>query len=154
LNPINRFSKWLVIVSVLLALVACGASPAGTPVPAGCVAGGPEKEVTLDSGLKYADLLVCEGRAAQKGDTVSVNYVGMFTDGKEFDSSANAGRPFQFQLGAQQVIAGWDLGLVGMKVGSKRRLIIPPNLGYGSTGQGSIPPNATLVFDVELVSIP
>jgi peptidylprolyl isomerase len=154
LNPLNRFSKWLLIVSTALALAACGASPAGTPVPVGCVAGGPEKEVTLESGLKYADLLVCDGRVAQKGDTVSVNYVGMFTDGREFDSSANAGRPFQFQLGAQQVIAGWDLGLVGMKVGSKRRLIIPPNLGYGSTGQGSIPPNATLVFDVELVSIP
>lgn len=155
LNQLNRFSIWLLIVSGIFVLNACSAAPAAsTSIPAGCVAGSPEKEVSLESGLKYADLLVCEGRAAQTGDTVSVNYVGMLTDGSEFDKSANAGKPFQFTIGKREVIAGWDQGIVGMKVGSKRRLIIPPNLGYGSAGQGSIPPNATLVFDVELVSIP
>ena len=94
-----------------------------------------------------------ELKAAKVGDTISMNYVGMLSDGTVFDSSANARRAFKFQLGVGEVIQGWDLGIVGMKVGSKRRLIIPPELGYGASGAGPIPPNATLIFEVELIEI-
>lgn len=94
------------------------------------------------------------GEGAKNGQTVVVHYTGMFTDGKVFDSSIPRGQPFPVKLGAGMVIAGWDKGLVGMKVGEKRRLTIPPELGYGAAGAGGvIPPNATLVFDVELLKI-
>jgi FKBP-type peptidyl-prolyl cis-trans isomerase FkpA len=91
---------------------------------------------------------------AKKGDMISVHYTGTLTDGTKFDSSVDRGTPFDFQLGAGMVIAGWDQGLVGMKVGEKRRLTIPASLGYGAQGAGGvIPGNATLIFDTELVSI-
>jgi FKBP-type peptidyl-prolyl cis-trans isomerase len=99
------------------------------------------------------DLVVGTGATAVAGDTVTVNYVGTFTDGTVFDSSYVRGQPFTFQVGVGQVIAGFDQGVLGMKVGGKRRLTIPPSLAYGSQGSGSIPPNATLKFDVDLVSI-
>ena len=94
-------------------------------------------------------------RIVKKGDTISVQYTGKLTDGTKFDSSYDhGGTPFTFTVGAEQVIKGWDLGLIGTKVGEKRTLTIPPTLGYGSRGAGAaIPPNATLIFDVELVSI-
>ena len=94
------------------------------------------------------------GEGAKTGQTVVVHYTGMFTDGKVFDSSIPRGQPFPVTLGSGMVIAGWEKGLVGMKVGEKRRLTIPPELGYGAAGAGGvIPPNATLVFDVELLKI-
>ncbi len=109
---------------------------------------------TTESGLKYEDLNEGTGQAAKSGDTVDVHYTGWLTNGTKFDSSVDRGKPFSFQLGAGRVIKGWDEGVAGMKVGGKRKLTIPPNLGYGSRGAGGvIPPNAELVFDVELLKI-
>jgi len=109
-------------------------------------------ETTSSSGLKYEDLAVGEGEQAKAGQTVTVHYTGWLVDGKKFDSSKDREQPFSFTLGRGQVIKGWDEGVQGMKVGSKRKLTIPAALGYGSRGAaGVIPPNATLIFEVELL---
>jgi FKBP-type peptidyl-prolyl cis-trans isomerase len=115
------------------------------------------KPVELADGLKYTDTKVGDGPVAEKGYIVSVNYTGWLykngAKGAEFDSSSKAGKPITFRLGAGQVIKGWDEGLSGMKTGGKRTLIIPSQLAYGASGSGGvIPPNATLIFEVELVS--
>ena len=111
------------------------------------------KEVVTASGLRITDLVVGDGAEAISGEVVSVNYRGTLTNGKEFDSSYGRG-PFQFPLGAGRVIRGWDEGVAGMKVGGKRKLVIPPDLAYGERGAGGvIPPNATLVFEVELLGV-
>src|SRR4030081_2087595 len=111
-------------------------------------------EVTTPSGLKYEDLVEGKGDAAKMGETVSVHYPGWLTDGEKFDSSKDRGQPFSFPLGAGRVIKGWDEGVQGMKVGGKRTLVIPPDLGYGARGApGAIPPNATLKFEVELLEV-
>lgn len=121
-------------------------SPTATPVPG--------KLIKLPSGLEIQTLVPGTGAEVKSGDTVAVNYLGTLTDGKKFDSSYDRGQPFAFQVGAGKVIKGWDEGLVGMKVGEKRKLIIPPSLGYGAAGAGGvIPPNATLIFEVELLAI-
>lgn len=113
-----------------------------------------ENVVTTDSGLKYVDLVEGTGATPQAGQTVVVHYTGTLEDGTKFDSSRDRNRPFSFRLGAGQVIRGWDEGISTMKVGGQRRLIIPPDLGYGARGAGGvIPPNATLIFDVELLRI-
>ncbi len=112
------------------------------------------KERTTPSGLKITDLVVGNGPEAKSGDKVSVNYRGTLTNGKEFDSSYSRNEAFNFPLGAGRVIRGWDEGVAGMKVGGKRKLVIPPDLGYGERGAGGvIPPNATLIFEVELVKV-
>ena len=112
-----------------------------------------ENTVTTPSGLQYIDLAEGEGATAEAGNNVSVHYTGWLTDGTKFDSSVG-NQPFQFPLGAGRVIAGWDEGVCGMTVGGKRKLTIPSALGYGPTGAGEvIPPNATLVFEVELLEI-
>ncbi|MEK6532470.1 MAG: FKBP-type peptidyl-prolyl cis-trans isomerase [Nitrospirota bacterium] len=112
------------------------------------------KEITTSSGLQYIDQVVGTGDTAKAGQTVSVHYTGWLTNGKKFDSSVDRGQPFSFRLGVGQVIKGWDEGVQGMKVGGKRKLTIPSNLGYGARGAGGlIPPHATLVFDVELLGV-
>jgi FKBP-type peptidyl-prolyl cis-trans isomerase len=114
----------------------------------------PTEATTTESGLKIRDIECGDGDEAAKGDTLEVHYEGRLEDGTKFDASRDHGSTFEFQVGAGQVIAGWDEGLVGMKVGGVRELTIPPELGYGAAGAPpAIPPNATLIFEVELVSI-
>jgi FKBP-type peptidyl-prolyl cis-trans isomerase len=108
---------------------------------------------TDTNGLKIEDTKIGTGREVKSGDTVVINYLGTLTDGTKFDSSYDRGQPFETQIGIGQVIKGWDLGVVGMKVGGKRKLTIPPELGYGSQDMGSIPPNSTLIFEVELIDV-
>lgn len=110
--------------------------------------------VTTGSGLRYIDEVVGTGDAPTRGKKVRVHYTGKLTDGKKFDSSVDRGQPFEFIIGVGQVIQGWDEGVASMKVGGKRQLIIPAELGYGSRGAaGAIPPNAELIFDVELLGV-
>lgn len=114
----------------------------------------PEGEVvTTEEGLIYQDVTIGEGAEAQAGDTVTVHYVGQLEDGTVFDASTQRGEPFTFALGAGNVIKGWDIGVAGMQVGGMRVLQIPSHLAYGEQGQGPIPPDATLIFQVQLLKI-
>ncbi|MGQ0667066.1 MAG: FKBP-type peptidyl-prolyl cis-trans isomerase [Nitrospiraceae bacterium] len=111
-------------------------------------------EIVTPSGLKYIDQTIGTGDLAVAGTTTTVHYTGWLENGKKFDSSVDRGQPFSFPLGAGRVIKGWDEGVAGMKVGGKRKLTIPSTLGYGTRGAGGvIPPNATLIFDVELLVV-
>ena len=111
-------------------------------------------QVTTASGLIIEDVVVGDGLEASAGQRVKVHYTGWLTDGRKFDSSKDRNDPFDFYLGAGQVISGWDEGVQGMKIGGTRKLTIPPDLGYGARGAGGvIPPNATLVFEVELLGL-
>jgi len=115
--------------------------------------GGIGVEITSKSGLKYIDEKIGEGKNPKKGDIIVVHYTGTLEDGSKFDSSHDRGQPFEFPIGMGRVIKGWDEGLSTMKPGGKRKLIIPPELGYGSRNAGPIPANSTLIFDVELIEI-
>ena len=111
-------------------------------------------EITTSSGLTYVDEVIGNGEVAVTGKTATVHYTGWLENGTQFDSSVDRGQPFSFRLGVGQVIKGWDEGVQGMKVGGKRKLTIPANLGYGARGAGGIiPPHATLIFDVELLGV-
>lgn len=147
-----------------LGLLALGCSPskqetpaAGTPAPApaaAATAAAPGAEVTTPSGLKYVDLVVGTGPSPAPGQTAVVHYTGWLTNGQKFDSSLDRGAPFEFPVGQGHVIRGWDERVATMKVGGKRKLTIPPDLGYGARGAGGvIPPNATLVFEVQLLGV-
>lgn len=130
----------------IITAMACAASGGQSPAD--------DKIVTTPSGLKYVDVQAGTGTVAEKGKTVRVHYTGRLKDGTKFDSSLDRNEPITFTLGVGQVIKGWDEGISGMKVGGKRTLIIPPDLGYGARGAGGvIPPNAELTFDVELVGV-
>jgi len=151
-------SRPLVFVTLLATLVVGSTLPA-LVVPAFAAAPAAPAKVTgkgttTASGLKYWDLKKGAGATAKAGDSVKVHYTGWLTDGKKFDSSLDRDEPFSFKLGAGMVIKGLDEGVAGMKIGGKRQLRIPPDLGYGASGAGGvIPPNATLVFDVELLGV-
>jgi len=138
---VNRLVAFAVSVGLGCGLVGCG---------------GANSSPTASSGggtLQIEDLIVGSGAIAAVGDTVTVNYIGTLTNGTKFDSSYDRNQPFTFRIGAGQVIAGWEQGVPGMRVGGKRRLTIPPSLGYGNQATGPIPANSTLVFEIELVSI-
>lgn len=133
----------VIVVSGVFVLQGPGAGLGAEPEP-----------VKTSSGLEYVDLVTGDDREAHVGETAFVHYTGWLEDGTKFDSSVDRGEPFSFRLGAGRVIKGWDEGVVGMRIGTKRKLIVPPHLGYGSRGAGRIiPPNATLIFEVELLDL-
>ena len=141
----------LLITLFALAGLIVGQTAATNPSGPTKVTGAPTK---TPSGLEYWDITVGTGAVAQTGQQVKVDYTGWLTNGKKFDSSVGTGHPFSFKLGAGQVIKGWDEGVTGMKVGGKRQLRIPPDLAYGAKGYpGVIPPNSTLIFDVQLIDV-
>ena len=142
-----RFACAVLALAIAAAVMPLGRADAAT-----------NQVIEMPNGLKYTDTKTGDGAAATPGNKVSVHYTGWLYNsgakGAKFDSSVDRGQPFQFTLGAHQVIAGWDEGVAGMKIGGKRTLIIPPELGYGARGAGGvIPPNATLMFDVELLGV-
>jgi FKBP-type peptidyl-prolyl cis-trans isomerase len=141
----------LVIAALSVAFVMMASAPAQNSGGPTKVTGKPTK---TPDGLEYWDIKEGTGAVAKSGDKVKVHYTGWLTDGKKFDSSKDRDDPFEFPLGAGRVIKGWDEGVQGMKVGGKRKLTIPSALGYGARGAGGvIPPNATLVFEVELLGV-
>lgn len=114
----------------------------------------PQNTASMEEKLIIEDITIGAGAEAKNGNTISVHYTGTFENGTKFDSSLDRGEPFSFVLGQGQVIAGWEQGILGMKIGGKRKLTIPPSLAYGESGvQGAIPPNATLIFEVELLEV-
>jgi FKBP-type peptidyl-prolyl cis-trans isomerase len=140
LKTMTTGRRLLVLLAGVASLSACSSSNQPDPVPS-------------PGQLQVEDLTVGTGPTALVGDTVTIHYVGRFTNGQVFDSSIDRGTPYTFVLGSGQVIPGVDQGVVGMKVGGKRRLTIPPNLAYGSQGNGSIPGNSTLVFEIDLITV-
>jgi peptidylprolyl isomerase len=143
--------------------ITSSATPAPTPTPTIQITQTPQPAeqnssqsgtmVTMSDGLQTQDLTVGNGKEAKAGDTVTVNYLGTLENGTKFDSSYDRNQPFTTQIGVGAVIKGWDEGIPGMKIGGKRKLIVPAQLGYGAQSAGTIPPNSVLVFEVELLGI-
>jgi FKBP-type peptidyl-prolyl cis-trans isomerase len=157
-SKMSRYWILIVIVAVLAAGVGVFMRSRSTSSSSGSAGGGPTAVsgagTTTATGLQYWDITMGTGTEAAAGKEVKVHYTGWLTDGQKFDSSVDRGEPFTFHLGAGEVIPGWDQGVAGMKVGGKRQLKIPPTLGYGERGAGGvIPPNATLVVDVQLLGV-
>ncbi|HEY6837843.1 MAG TPA: FKBP-type peptidyl-prolyl cis-trans isomerase [Geobacteraceae bacterium] len=157
MRSVEKMIVFLLLVAAVV-IPACAQKESSQPVEKKVESASPAapagQAVTTPSGLSYQDLVVGTGPAPVPGKAVKVHYTGWLTNGTKFDSSLDRGTPFEFVIGAGQVIPGWDEGVMTMKVGGKRKLIIPPQLGYGSAGAGGvIPPNATLIFDVELISV-
>jgi peptidylprolyl isomerase len=149
-----QFALVIGLLTLLAVAYGCGKSEKASMAVASSPAKVNGQPTTTASGLQYWDIVVGTGTTAAPGDMVRVHYTGFLTSGEKFDSSRDRGEPFAFPLGAGQVIKGWDEGVAGMKVGGQRQLRIPPSLGYGSAGAGGvIPPNATLIFDVELIAV-
>jgi len=141
-RPIHpRWLAFVLLIACALAIAGCGKKSSGG------------EEVTTASGLKYIDEVVGTGDKPRLGRTVLVHYTGWLENGMKFDSSVDRGQPYSFKIGTGTVIAGWEEGILSMHVGGKRKLIVPPELGYGVTGKGNIPPNATLIFEVELLGV-
>lgn len=129
-------------------------SPDSTSSPQATPEDSAGKPIKYDNGLVVQDVVVGSGKTAESGDTLNAHYIGALENGTVFDNSYDRGQPLQFVLGSGQLIQGWELGLIGMKEGGKRKLLIPPELGYGSRGAGkAIPPNATLLFEIELIGV-
>jgi FKBP-type peptidyl-prolyl cis-trans isomerase len=150
MSLVRRAALLTMLVALVSAAVFLTAAQAAAPAAPAKTTG---KGTKTASGLQYWDLKKGTGAVAKAGSTVKVHYTGWLTDGKKFDSSLDRNEPFEFKLGAGMVIRGWDEGVAGMKVGGKRQLRIPPDLGYGAAGAGPIPPSSTLVFDVELLGV-
>ena len=147
----SRGRTRVIAAVVVVALLAAGAAYLFAPRLSGPSAGA---EVTTPSGLKYTDIVVGTGPSPRPGQTAVVHYTGTLTNGTKFDSSLDRGQPYEFPLGRGSVIRGWDEGVATMKVGGKRRLVVPPALGYGERGQPpKIPGGSTLVFEVELLGV-
>ncbi|HEX5773220.1 MAG TPA: FKBP-type peptidyl-prolyl cis-trans isomerase [Geomobilimonas sp.] len=143
------------LLVVAISIPACAQKESKQPaVEAKGAAALPANAVKTPSGLAYVDTVVGNGPAPTAGKPVKVHYTGWLENGTKFDSSVDRGEPFVFTIGAGQVIPGWDEGVMSMKIGGKRKLIVPPQLGYGAAGAGGvIPPNAVLIFDVELLDV-
>jgi peptidylprolyl isomerase len=158
-RSLQQIQALLIVAAVIVvASAAWAASPTSTPAPASTASATAKaaepKLITAKSGLKYADLEIGTGTEVKTGMLVLVNYEGRLANGEKFDSSYDRREPFSFKIGAGQVIQGWEEGVIGMKVGGKRKLVIPPDLGYGEAGAPPrIPPNATLTFEVKVLKV-
>lgn len=151
-----RLSIISVLVTVVLSGAGCGPTTTSnwsSPISTNSTNTNTSMTTTPPAGLQITDTVVGTGTEAKAGQTISVHYIGTLDNGTKFDSSVDRGEPFSFTLGAGQVIQGWDEGFAGMKVGGKRTLVIPPDLGYGNQAVGAIPANSTLHFDVELLDV-
>jgi peptidylprolyl isomerase len=152
----RNVEKFIVVLLLLaaVAIPACSQKEAKPTAENAAESKAPAGATVTASGLSYTDIVKGTGAAPTSGKMVTVHYTGVLENGTKFDSSVDRGQPFSFRIGAGEVIPGWDEGVISMKVGGKRKLIIPPQLGYGSAGAGGvIPPNATLIFDVELLDV-
>ena len=144
-RPHHMQSGWPLSVIAAL-IIGCAVTLSGCGHKTGA-------EITTPTGLKYVDEVIGTGEKPRLGRTVVVHYTGTLTDGTKFDSSVDRGQPFEFRIGTGSVIRGWDEGILSMQVGGKRKLIVPPDLGYGAQAKNKIPPNSTLIFEVELLGV-
>ncbi len=152
----RNVEKFIVILLLLVAVAipACSQKEAKPVQEQSTEPKASSEAVTTASGLSYTDMVKGTGAAPTSGKNVTVHYTGVLENGTKFDSSVDRGQPFVFRIGAGEVIPGWDEGVISMKVGGKRKLVIRPNLAYGSAGAGGVvPPNATLIFEVELLDV-